>query len=145
MSDAADMPSFLTSAQKVDFAQNGLIVVDNFLSQDEVTDLRSEIMKLVHEMDPKKHRGVFSTVSPVQVYYQYILIQAFRVDFRGGQGVSPFFLGGGGGGRGKKRGMGRGRQDLFIFDLKSNQSLDLFYLILDLRSIFKKIKIDFNF
>jgi hypothetical protein len=33
----------------------------------------------------------------------------------------------------------RGRQDLLIFDLKSNQSLDLFYLILDLR-----IKIDFK-
>jgi hypothetical protein len=30
----------------------------------------------------------------------------------------------------------RGRQDLLFFDLKSNQSLDLFLLILDLRSIF---------
>jgi hypothetical protein len=27
----------------------------------------------------------------------------------------------------------RGRQDLFIFDLKSNQSLDLLFLILDLK------------
>jgi hypothetical protein len=34
----------------------------------------------------------------------------------------------------------RGRQDHLFFDLKSNQSLDLFLLILDLRSIFKKIK-----
>jgi hypothetical protein len=34
----------------------------------------------------------------------------------------------------------RGRQDHFLFDLKSNQSLDLFLLILDLRSIFFKIK-----
>jgi hypothetical protein len=30
----------------------------------------------------------------------------------------------------------RGRQDHLFFDLKSNQSLDLFLLILDLRSIF---------
>jgi hypothetical protein len=34
--------------------------------------------------------------------------------------------------------LGRGRQDHLFFDLKSNQSLDLFLLILDLRSIFKK-------
>jgi hypothetical protein len=36
---------------------------------------------------------------------------------------------------------GRGGQDLFIFDRKSNQSLDLLFLILDFkRSIFFKIK-----
>jgi hypothetical protein len=33
-------------------------------------------------------------------------------------------------------GTARGRQDHFFFDLKSNQSLDLFLMILDLRSIF---------
>jgi hypothetical protein len=32
--------------------------------------------------------------------------------------------------------LARGRQDHLIFDLKSNQSLDLFLLILDLRSTF---------
>jgi hypothetical protein len=44
---------------------------------------------------------------------------------------------GGGGGGGVR---GRGRQDHFIFDLKSNQSLDLFLMILDLRSFFLKFK-----
>jgi hypothetical protein len=33
--------------------------------------------------------------------------------------------------------------DLLFFDLKSDQSLELFHLILDLKSIFKTNKIDF--
>jgi hypothetical protein len=38
----------------------------------------------------------------------------------------------------------RGRQDHLFFDLKSNQSLDLFLLILEKDQSFKKLKIDFK-
>ncbi len=51
----------LTNEQIKRFHKDGLLVVENFLSQDEVQSLRNEMMKLAGEMDPKEHRGIFST------------------------------------------------------------------------------------
>lgn len=55
------MGDFLTASQIQDFNQNGILVVENFLSEKQVLTLRKEILKLVDEMDPQEHKGVFTT------------------------------------------------------------------------------------
>ena len=55
------MGDFLTASQIQDFNQNGILVVENFLSETQVLTLRGEILKLVDEMDPQEHKGVFTT------------------------------------------------------------------------------------
>jgi len=55
------MGEYLTAEQIEKFQKDGILVVENFLSQDEVKNMREEILKLVHEMNPEEHRGVFST------------------------------------------------------------------------------------
>ena len=72
------MGEFLTNEQIQSFHQNGLLVVDNFLSQDEVKDMRGEILKLVQEMDPKQHRGVFSTTVHHQVLQNWSRPKLFK-------------------------------------------------------------------
>ena len=55
------MGEYLTTEQIEKFKKDGILVIDNFLSQDEVKDMRKEILKLVQDMNPEEHRGVFST------------------------------------------------------------------------------------
>ena len=57
----------LTTQQLATFERDGLLVVEDFLNLEEVTELRAEIEKLVDEMDPVKDRGVFSTTNYQQV------------------------------------------------------------------------------
>ena len=49
------------------FWSDGLLAVDDFLTPDEVSCMRSSMLRLVEGMDPKEHRGVFSTTSHNQV------------------------------------------------------------------------------
>ena len=60
-------PLILTQSQIEEFRTNGLLVVEDFLSQNEVREVKEEIFKLVDEMDPSEHKGVFSTTSRSQV------------------------------------------------------------------------------
>ena len=55
------MGDFLTNDQIKQFRQNGILVVEDFLTQHEVSTLRKEIVKLVDEMNPDEHKGVFTT------------------------------------------------------------------------------------
>jgi len=52
----------LSQEQVAEFEREGILVVEDFLTQQEVCEVRTEITRLVEEMDPAKDRGVFSTV-----------------------------------------------------------------------------------
>ena len=51
----------LTKEQLEKFEKDGLLVIEDFLTPEEVDSLKSEITKLVENMDPETDRGVFST------------------------------------------------------------------------------------
>ena len=55
------MAAGLTKEQLEKFERDGLLVIEDFLSIEEVDSLKSEITKLVENMDPETDRGVFST------------------------------------------------------------------------------------
>ena len=59
--------SFLSSSQLKEFQKNGMLVIEDFVNQNEVRAMRDEISRLVEEMNPMEHRGVFSTTSRSQV------------------------------------------------------------------------------
>ena len=59
--------SFLSSSQLKEFQKNGMLVIEDFVNQNEVRAMRDEISRLVEEMNPTEHRGVFSTTSRSQV------------------------------------------------------------------------------
>ena len=44
-----------------------MLVIEDFVNQNEVRAMRDEISRLVEEMNPTEHRGVFSTTSRSQV------------------------------------------------------------------------------
>jgi len=50
----------LTEEQKDKFDRDGILVIENFLDQNEVETLRNACHSLVESMDPEVHRGVFS-------------------------------------------------------------------------------------
>ena len=60
-------PSILTQSQIDEFHCNGILIIEDFLSQDEVRSVKEEIFKIVDEMDPNEHKGIFSTTSRSQV------------------------------------------------------------------------------
>lgn len=47
------------------FEKDGFAVVENFLNEDEVKNLRGACHKLVEDMNPDEHRTVFSTLKIV--------------------------------------------------------------------------------
>ena len=44
----------------IQFDSDGILVIENFLDQEEVESLRNACYSLVENMDPDVHRGVFS-------------------------------------------------------------------------------------
>eukprot|EP00095_Tigriopus_kingsejongensis_P005332 maker-scaffold779_size98098-snap-gene-0.23 protein:Tk05332 transcript:maker-scaffold779_size98098-snap-gene-0.23-mRNA-1 annotation:"phytanoyl- dioxygenase domain-containing protein 1" len=70
------------SQDQVDrFIRDGLLVVEDFLSPQEVGTLRESCMRLVHDMDPKEHKGVFSTVSHNQAKDDYFMASGDKIRF----------------------------------------------------------------
>jgi len=55
------MAAGLTKEQLDKFEKDGLLVIEDFLTLEEVEGLKSEITTLVENMDPETDRGVFST------------------------------------------------------------------------------------
>ena len=45
------------------FDRDGLLVLDNFLTEEEVKGMRNACDNLVQNMDPEVHRGVFSATA----------------------------------------------------------------------------------
>ena len=75
--------SYLTLSQIEEFHKNGLLVIENFVNQNEVKDMKDEILKLVDAMNPKEHKGVFSTTSHNQVRTTYLDISNFEYTIKG--------------------------------------------------------------
>ena len=71
-------PLILTQSQIEEFRTNGLLVIEDFLSQNEVREVKEEIFKLVDEMDPSEHKGVFSTTSRSQVCNKATIMEIFK-------------------------------------------------------------------
>jgi len=71
----------LTAAQREQFEREGLLVVEDFLSQEEVSEMRAEIERLVEGMDPAKDRGVFSTTGHQQAGDRYFLESGDKVRY----------------------------------------------------------------
>lgn len=65
------MSGGLTKQQLDLFEKEGILVIENFLTKDEVTNIRNEIYDIVEKMDPKTDRGVFSTTGCQQVKQKY--------------------------------------------------------------------------
>ena len=59
--------SFLSHSQLSDFQKNGMLVLENFINQNDVKAMKEEINDLVDKMNPREHKGVFSTTSRNQV------------------------------------------------------------------------------
>ena len=55
-----EMETGLTKDQIRRFERDGILVVEDFLTQDEVSSIKAACRELVRDMDPKVHRGVFS-------------------------------------------------------------------------------------
>ena len=57
------------------------MVVENFLTACAVESLRASCGRLVSEMDPAEHRGVFSTTSHNQARDEYFLNSGDKIRF----------------------------------------------------------------
>ena len=53
----------LTTEQIEQYERDGILVVENFLTADEVESMRNGCWQLVEDMDPSIHKGVFSGTS----------------------------------------------------------------------------------
>jgi len=71
----------LTEEQLEQFEKDGILVVEDFLSQEEVKSLQTEIHKIVENLDPKTDRGVFSTTDHQQASDTYFLESGDKVRF----------------------------------------------------------------
>jgi len=73
----------LTKEQLEKFEKDGLLVIEDFLTSDEVDGLKAEITKIVDEMDPKTDRGVFSTTdnNSKQASDKYFLDSGDKIRF----------------------------------------------------------------
>jgi len=73
----------LTKEQLEKFEKDGLLVIEDFLTSDEVEGLKAEITKIVDEMDPKTDRGVFSTTdnNSKQASDKYFLDSGDKIRF----------------------------------------------------------------
>ncbi|XP_064616305.1 phytanoyl-CoA dioxygenase domain-containing protein 1 homolog [Liolophura sinensis] len=52
-----------TEGQLAKFKEDGYVVLDNFLTEDQIESLKSECWRLVEEMKPEEHSSVFETGS----------------------------------------------------------------------------------
>jgi len=73
--------SGLTEEQINQFRKDGILVVPGFLEQAEVASIRSACTQLVEDMDPQKHRGIFSTTNHQQASDQYFLESGDKIRY----------------------------------------------------------------
>jgi len=59
----------------------GLLVVEDFLTEEEVESMKYEMYKLVEGMDPEKEKGTFSTTDHEQCRDNYFLESADKIRF----------------------------------------------------------------
>ncbi|TRY64173.1 hypothetical protein TCAL_10328 [Tigriopus californicus] len=71
----------ISQAKLDQFIRDGLVVIEDVLSIDEVNTLKESCLQLVREMDPKEHHGVFSTTSHNQAKDDYFLESGDKIRF----------------------------------------------------------------
>jgi len=71
----------LTAEQMATFEKEGILVIENFLSEYEVDEVKRETTRLVDEMDPSKEKGVFSTTDYQQNNDKYFLESGDKIRF----------------------------------------------------------------
>jgi len=71
----------LSHSQMEKFEKEGLLVVENFLSGEEVESLKDEMYKLVEGMDPTTEKGTFSTTDHEQCRDTYFLESADKIRY----------------------------------------------------------------
>ena len=62
-----NMSGGLTPQQFEQFEKDGILVIQDFLTKEEVSSVRDAIHDIIENMDPKTDRGVFSTTGCQQV------------------------------------------------------------------------------
>jgi len=73
--------SGLSQEQLNTFRRDGILVIEDFLSQDDVSSLREACAKLVQDMDPSEHKGQFSTTDHQQGKDPYFLQSGDKIRF----------------------------------------------------------------
>ena len=53
------------------FYEDGLLVIENFASDEEIDAMRAECHELVEKMNPAEHQTVFSTTKQVSCFMTY--------------------------------------------------------------------------
>nr|ACO15621.1 Phytanoyl-CoA dioxygenase domain-containing protein 1 [Caligus clemensi] len=71
----------ITSDQMKRYESEGLTVIPDFLTEDEVVELRDACHSLVEDMDPKEHSGVFSTLDNSQAKDDYFTNSNDKIRF----------------------------------------------------------------
>jgi len=71
----------LTEQQIEIFRRDGILVIEDFLSQADVVSLRNACSKLVQDMDPNEHKGQFSTTDHQQGKDPYFLESGDKIRF----------------------------------------------------------------
>ena len=72
-----NMSGGLTPQQFQQFEKDGILVIQDFLTKEEVSSARDAIHDIIENMDPKTDRGVFSTTG-----CQQVRLGIFSVSFR---------------------------------------------------------------
>lgn len=72
----------LTAQQLEQYRKDGLLVVEDFLTEDEVFGLKNSCRNLISEMDPDKHKGVFSMdLTKQRAFDKYFLDSGDKIRF----------------------------------------------------------------
>ncbi|XP_071492263.1 phytanoyl-CoA dioxygenase domain-containing protein 1-like [Diadema antillarum] len=71
-----------SSAEREQFEKDGFLVVDNFLTKEEVAALRAECHDVVEKMNPKEHtKCTFDTTANAQARNNYFLTSGDKIRF----------------------------------------------------------------
>eukprot|EP00088_Acartia_fossae_P021820 TRINITY_DN23182_c0_g1_i2.p1 TRINITY_DN23182_c0_g1~~TRINITY_DN23182_c0_g1_i2.p1 ORF type:complete len:296 (-),score=40.53 TRINITY_DN23182_c0_g1_i2:43-909(-) len=71
----------LTEEQIATFRKEGVLVVQGFLEQNEVSSIRAACTQLVQDMNPSEHRGIFSTTDHQQSSDTYFLESGDKIRY----------------------------------------------------------------
>ena len=69
----------LTDAQKLDYAKNGYLVIENFKNDDQIAKLRERAMSIVDDFDANGTRSIFTTDDQVRKTDQYFLTSGDKI------------------------------------------------------------------
>jgi len=75
------MSAGLSRQQLEKFEKDGILIIEDFLTKDEVCSIRNEIFEIVENLDPQTDRGVFSTTGCQQASDTYFLESGDKIRY----------------------------------------------------------------